>query len=297
MYIANPIYDTAFKYLMEDNKIAKKFISTIIHENVVELDLAAQEVEVETDQGLTVCHLDFVAKIAVGKDFKTVLIELQKAKLSTDIMRFRRYVGQHYQHPDNTYLEDDHLKARQIYCIFLLNHNIGYPGVPMLKVNPNVVDAATDKLLSSDKNEFVESLHHRSWIVQIPQLKEHRRNDVENLLSIFDQSHVLASNKRTLDVKEEDFSEEYRDMIRRLLRAYATPELRRRMEAEDDYLELLRENERKAAAAIARESAALVRESAALAALANKEREAAEATAALAAALAELEVLKKQQNK
>jgi hypothetical protein len=250
MYIANPIYDTAFKYMMEDNKIAKKFISTIIREDVVELNLAAQEVEIETDKGLMICHLDFVAKIATDDGFKTVIIELQKSKLASDIIRFRRYVGQHYQSTDNIYEDKGSMRGRQIYCIFLLNHSIGYPNVPMLEVDSNVIDTATGKQLSSARNEFVESLHHRSWIVQIPQLKEHRRNDIENLLSIFDQSNV-SSNKRTLDVNEEDFPEEYRDIIRRLLRAYATPEVRRRMEAEDDYLELLRDEERKAAAATA----------------------------------------------
>jgi hypothetical protein len=311
---------------MEDNKVAKKFISTIIGENVVELDLAAQEVQAKTERGLTVYHLDFVAKIAIDGGFKTVIIELQKAKLASDIMRFRRYVGQHYQDTNNLYRDNEgSLKARQIYCIFLLNHNIGYPNVPMIIVDPNVKDAATDKVLNSDQNEFIESLHHRSWIVQIPQLKAHRRNDIENLLSIFDQSHVVSSNKHMLDVKEEDFPEKYHDVVRRLLQAYATPEVCRTMEAEDDYLELLRDEERKAAAEAARADAAVAERDKAVAemdeavaekdataaerdeatakadkataALASKEREAAEAAAALATALAELEALKQQKSK
>jgi hypothetical protein len=37
MYIANPIYDVVFKYLMEDNKVAKKLISTIIGEKIIEI--------------------------------------------------------------------------------------------------------------------------------------------------------------------------------------------------------------------------------------------------------------------
>jgi hypothetical protein len=35
MYIANPIYDVVFKYLMEDNKVTKQFISVIIGEEVI----------------------------------------------------------------------------------------------------------------------------------------------------------------------------------------------------------------------------------------------------------------------
>ncbi|NIM16149.1 MAG: hypothetical protein GTO45_29450, partial [Candidatus Aminicenantes bacterium] len=65
MIIANPIYDTTFKYLMKNIKIAKGVISTILDEEIVKLDLKAQE-SVYKDkqrQKLTVYHLDFVAKI------------------------------------------------------------------------------------------------------------------------------------------------------------------------------------------------------------------------------------------
>ena len=37
MHIANPIYDVVFKYLMDDNKIAKLIISSIISEEIEEL--------------------------------------------------------------------------------------------------------------------------------------------------------------------------------------------------------------------------------------------------------------------
>ena len=40
MYIANPIYDVVLTYLMEDNKVAKQFISAIIGEQIEELEFA-----------------------------------------------------------------------------------------------------------------------------------------------------------------------------------------------------------------------------------------------------------------
>jgi hypothetical protein len=43
MYIANPIYDVVFKFMMEDNRVAKAFLSAIIQEKVTELDFVAQE--------------------------------------------------------------------------------------------------------------------------------------------------------------------------------------------------------------------------------------------------------------
>jgi hypothetical protein len=38
MHIVNPIYDTVFKFMMEDNRVAKAFLSAVIQETVVELD-------------------------------------------------------------------------------------------------------------------------------------------------------------------------------------------------------------------------------------------------------------------
>ena len=46
--IANPIYDVVFKYLMEDNAIAKLMVSSIIGEEVVWLDPRPQEYVTET---------------------------------------------------------------------------------------------------------------------------------------------------------------------------------------------------------------------------------------------------------
>ena len=69
MHIANPIYDVIFKYLLEDNKVAKLLLSAIIGETIEELGFSAQERMVEIDQvekekpPLTVCHFDFSAKI------------------------------------------------------------------------------------------------------------------------------------------------------------------------------------------------------------------------------------------
>ncbi|MDR1222556.1 MAG: hypothetical protein LBL07_06715 [Tannerella sp.] len=106
-------------------------------------------------------------------------------------------------------------------------------------------DVATDKPLQG-ANEFIRSLHHRSWIVQIEQLKDHRRTDLEKLLSIFDQEN-RTKNHHILHVDEAGFPEEYRSIIRRLRMAAESEEIQMEMEMEDDYVEELRDKERKIA--------------------------------------------------
>jgi hypothetical protein len=244
--------------MIEDNRVAKAFLSAIIGEEVLELDFASQEriIRVPSGKGeeiekapegsgknFTVCRFDFSARIATpGGGYKTVLIELQKAKLASDIMRFRRYVGLHYQNPDNSYGEGDSRKARQIYCIFLLGYDIGFPGSAVVSVDSVIRDVTTGKALSGP-NEFTDSLHHRSWIVQTEQLKYHRRTDLEKLLSIFDQDN-RTRNHHILNVDEDDFPEKYRPIIRRLRMASESEDMQIEMEMEDDYLKELQDKER-----------------------------------------------------
>lgn len=247
MFIANPIYDTVFKYMMSDTKVAKIFLSAIIEEKIVELDFASTERSLKPGakrsdinrelEELVVCRFDFAAKIKTGSgEYKTVTIELQKAKFATDIMRFRRYLGVMYQDADNT-SDKQRLKARQIYCIYLLNYDIGLSNSPVIKVDHIVSDQATGEELSN-KNEFIQSLNHKSWIVQIRQLKENRRNDLENLLSIFDQDNITKDN-HILNVNSENFSEEHKHIVRKLQEAYASSQIRDEMIMEDDYFKEL----------------------------------------------------------
>jgi hypothetical protein len=259
MHIANPIYDTVFKFMMEDNRVAKAFLSAIIQEEVVELDFASQERTVRAsskkeskretehpDINLTVCRFDFSAWIATSDGgFKTVLIELQKAKFASDIMRFRRYLGLHYQNPDNTCGSEGDRKARQIYCIFLLGHDIGIAGSPVIRVDSTARDVTTDEALNAS-NEFIRSLHHRSWIVQMEYLKYRRRTDLEKLLSIFDQEN-RTKNHHILNVDEDDFPEDYSFVIRRLRMACESERIQIEMEMEDDYFEEFRVKEREIA--------------------------------------------------
>jgi hypothetical protein len=242
MNIANPIYDTVFKYMMSDSRVAKSFLSAIIGEQIVELDITSTEYTLKkgveksqinsTLEQITVCRFDFAAKIETKNgDYKTVLIELQKAKFATDIMRFRRYLGTMYQSVENTY-DKRRVKARQIYCIYLLNYEIGLSDSPIIKVDYIVSDLTTGEKLDK-KNEFIESLNHKSWIVQVRQLKEKRRNELENLLSIFDQDNI-TEDKHILNIDERQFSEEHQHIIRKLREACESHSVRVEMQMEDD---------------------------------------------------------------
>ncbi|MFH0925186.1 MAG: hypothetical protein V1872_06075 [bacterium] len=248
MQIANPIYDIVFKYLMDDNKVAKLMISSIIEEDIIELQFLPKERHIELEkQALTVYRLDFSAKIKTKAGYKQVIIEIQKAKYPTDIMRFRRYLGEQYLNENNAIkrVEDNGKERKEaipILSIYLLGHTLEHTNVPVIMVKRNYTDRATRQEIK-EREEFIESLTHDSVIIQIPYLKAKRRNELEKLLSIFDQSN-RTSDQHILQIKEEDYPLEYRDVIRRLQRAIEEPKVRDNMDMEDEIVEELEDMER-----------------------------------------------------
>ncbi len=245
MQIANPIYDVVFKYLMEDNNIARLIISSIIKQNVLSLEFRPQERTVELQPGsLTVYRLDFSAKIETPQSPKTVLIELQKAKFPTDVIRFRKYLGEQYRSEQNIYkkkvirkhlgkmVEIEETKALPILSIYILGFPLEYFHVPVIRVQRECYnDATNEKLVGSE--EFIETLTHDGYIIQVPYLRDDLKTELEKMLSIFDQSKT-SLNHHILTIEEEDYPEKYHPIIRRLQHAAAEPVVRDQMDMEDE---------------------------------------------------------------
>lgn len=248
MKVANPIYDVVFKYLLDDKKIAKLIISKILDEEIISLDFRPTELKKKISaHSLTVFRIDFAATIKQADGSKKlVLIEIQKAKFHTDIMRFRKYLGSHYQDKNNVY-EDERTKkskALPIISLYFLGHKLDHTDAPVVKVHRKYIDLS-DRSELTNKEEFIESLTHDSYIIQIPQLKERRRNNLEILLSIFDQSLKLSGNDHFLNLDEDNYPKEFRVIIRRLLEAAAENDVCETMELEDEILDELKNLERK----------------------------------------------------
>ena len=245
--IANPIYDVVFKYLMNDDKVARLLLSAIIGREVISLEFRPTEHHFSVGELLAVLRMDFSARIIDEHGHQELIIlELQKAKLATDILRFRRYLGEQYSNKENIVREPKpeypYRKALPILSIYFLGHTLDHAKAPVLRVNRSYIDAATGEQIK-EKEEFIESLTHDSIIIQIPYLKGRRRTELEQLLSLFDQSSA-TDDRHLLNVNEEDLPERYRPMVRRLQKAIADPVVRQTMDAEDDLIEEFKDYQR-----------------------------------------------------
>jgi hypothetical protein len=262
MQIANPIYDVVFKYLMEDSKLAKLMISSIIGENIERLSFLPQEFVSNIEKpkkgekskakrnrsdSLTVYRLDFSAKIKTAEGYKNVIIELQKAKFPTDIMRFRSYLGQQFANKNNfqKIKIDNHIRKTglPIISIYFLGHKLDNTTASAIKVSRQYSDLITDEIIET-KESFIESLTLDSYVIQIPYLTDKRRSELEIMLSVFDQRNPVDNDRHILNVREEDFPLKYRPIIRKLQKAILDNEVKKRMDMEDGIIDELEDMER-----------------------------------------------------
>ena len=252
MRIANPIYDVVFKYLLDDERVARLVLSALLGQEVLELQFRPTEVRYEAPGAdsaqLLVLRMDFAATVRTEDGgHKLVLIEIQKARSAWDVQRFRRYLGTNYASPENVYLDAHGKKqALPIVTIYFLGENLELVDVPVLHVHRQYLDKASGSE-SAQADPFVEALTHDAIIVQISRLKHRRRTELERLLEVFDQGLASRSDPHLLDILEENFPEHHREVLRRLLRAGAESEVRNKMDVEDDMLAALQDQARESA--------------------------------------------------
>ena len=256
MRIANPLYDSVFKFLMEDPDCARTVIATITGLEIIRVDPRPTELLAEVGAGLLVYRLDFCAHVKLADGgFHLVLIEIQKAKESEDIMRFRRYLGEQYSSAANIVPDlppELPPVPMPVLSIYLLGHKLsGLPEVPVIKVERQQRDAITGDILPG-RSRFIECLTHDSFIIQIPNLHESARNSLERLLGFFDQHRKDPRDNHTLIIDESQVPTEFRPVLRRLSRAGESDEIRQKMTVEDEVLSSLLREERAKLAAIER---------------------------------------------
>ena len=249
MTIANPIYDTVFKYLMEDERIARTILSALLKENIVNVEVRPHEYTNGQKETLSIFRIDFGATVLKPNGEKQlILIELQKTWLPTETLRFRQYLGVHYQNPKNIVADSPDRHALPMVAVYLLGHTVGEIEDPVVYVRHEAFDYDDEPIVRGIPDKFIDSLNHDSIIVQIPRLHGRINNRLDKVLSIFDQSRVCHDNQHYLSVEDTAYETADSDMqpiIHRLLMAASNMEMRQNMNVEDEYYSIIKEQEGK----------------------------------------------------
>jgi len=250
---------------MEDTELARRLLGRIIGEEIVDLVVRPQEYSAPSEKhGVTIYRLDFKATIKLkskpqkkGKEkknwkpeYKTVLIELQKAKHRDDLMRFRRYLGDNYRKKDEVTGADGKMTAVELPIITV--YFLGFPMPPIetsvLKINRVYTDLITNKVLDV-QTEFIEKLTHDCFVILIPELPPKERSGLEKVLKVFNQTYSLSSDNKLLEISNEELTgDDLLELLADRLRKAATDEdilrgIEIEEEVEDTIDQFIRDNE------------------------------------------------------
>ena len=247
MIVANPIYDVVFKYLMEDERIARTVLSALLQKEVLEVHMRRNEYSNRSRDALSIFRIDFGATIHDDEGKRqTILIEIQKTQVDSELLRFRQYIGAQYDNKENMEGSGRVSHALPMIAVYLLGHTVGSIEAPVVYVDHQVYDYDKNIVEGGIDNPFVESLTHNSIIVQIPRLQGRINNRLYKVLSIFDQTHVVSEkDQQNIDIDPSVYrSDDYMaPILRKLMEASCDKNVRREMDVEDEFFSVLKNRE------------------------------------------------------
>lgn len=237
--LANPIYDSVFKYLMEDERIARTVLSALLKKEVVSVELRRHEHPNVTRHEISMFRIDFAARVKEDDGtVKLILIELQKTWLDTETLRFRQYLAAQYNAEENMVKEEgERSHALPMVAVYLLGHRVGDVEEPVVYVNHVARDYDGNEVEEGMNDPFIGSLVHDSIIVQLPLLQGKINNRLYRVLSVFDQTNRDKTNRHYVKLDERNYEgdNDLMYLINRLTQATVDADLREDMKEEDLY--------------------------------------------------------------
>ena len=238
-YVANPIYDSVFKFLMEDERIAKTVLTALLKKEVVSVEMRRHEHPNITRDNISMFRIDFAARVREEDgSVRLILIELQKTWLDTETLRFRRYLAAQYNAEENMIKEGEGKGyAVPMVAVYLLGHRVGDIDKAVVYVNHKALDYDGKEVENGMDDPFINSLTHDSILVQIPLLHGKINNRLDKVLSVFDQSQRDKKNQQMLWLEGDKYKDDSDMMyiVHRLGLATMSADIRQEMNDEDEY--------------------------------------------------------------
>ena len=233
MLIANPIYDTVFKHLLENEKVAKFFISTLLGKTVHSIVVRSPEhthIDPKDDR-LKLLRMDFTVEIEEKDGQRNkIIIEMQKGdKYNIDLIRFRKYLGHEYM--------SDILPITSIYVL-----GFHLPGLETacLRIGRDYYDLIEEREIDASA-KFVESLTHECYIVQTPLITGRLKTPLDRLLSVFEQRNFTDKSEAAKRYDYPISDDGVKEMTEILNYLGTDPEGRKELDKERYYREYLQE--------------------------------------------------------
>ena len=243
--IANPIYDAAFKYLMDDPRVAKTIVAAILKikkSDILELMPDRNEISIYKKDDVRACRLDFTVRIKTEKGIKAIYIELQKAWSKGEMQRFRSYLAAQYDQSSNVGADNYPLP---ILSIYIVGENVDNLGEAVTYITRRYYNQEGVEINKDCPSWFVECLSHDMVVIQVPKIKAKPDSTLDKLLTFFDQRKKVPNYNQLInydindyDIPDIDLFDDMNFVARRLERAFVSEEVRIQMCLEDKAYEI-----------------------------------------------------------
>jgi hypothetical protein len=206
--IANPIYDTVFRKLMENLQIVKIFLSVILERQVTAVDVLPQKFTYKEEKEAikkagkivpySIYRGNFIATVPTESgEYQKILVEIRKSLETLNIYQFRKYLGEQYIET-NTVIVDNVNKGLEfpVTTIYMIGHKL-----TEIKCSCRTyTDTLTNETVA-EKDDFVEKLTHDFSVIHAGKITDDRPvTRLEKLLSIFEQRYFFESSSEAVKV-------------------------------------------------------------------------------------------------
>ena len=234
MIIANPIYDVVFKKMMENERIAKFFIGTLLNKTIESITVKPQEFTYQDKlTALAVFRLDFIAVIKEQDgSSRKILIEIQKAQNHFDLMRFRNYLAEQYK-KEEFIDKTDGSQPLSITTIYILGYPLKEIKTACVHVERQYKDLINNAILT-ERNDFIEKLTHDSYIIQVKRITGRYQSSLDKVLSIFEQNHFVYDNTIVKEYLHEVDEKHMEEIIQVLHYSGTDPKTKAEIETEQE---------------------------------------------------------------
>jgi len=245
MKVLNPLFDSVFKYLLEDLEIAKALVQAIIKQDITELTPAPQEssdfkIKLKYNQ-IGMIRQDYVAviksKTPDGEElYEKVMIEVQKSPIAPEITRFRNYIADKYRKKSTIEGEEQHLPIKTIYLIEQ-TFNDDLPAV--LGRKGCYFDELENQPYQGKRDNIVELFAHDAWFIQTEKLPKDFKDNLMYVLSVFTPWYRHSRNDRYINLPDDEILRKKHQILERIYRrleaATGDNEINTGVEIELDY--------------------------------------------------------------
>ncbi len=246
MKILNPLYDWAFKYLLDNNDLAKKFLSAILKQNVTHLETRNIELPLLKEGNPFYTRFDFKAIIETNGKTEEVLIELQKYRSTDPVSRFRTYLGESYM-KEETYKDADgnsHSSTLPLIAVYILGYCPAEFTVPYVIIRNKIYNGLNETELAIE-SPMVKQLTHNAYflITTPPKDYEWHGSRQEAIIRLFRQKLRNEERNTIYELEKTPEDEVARELANYLNLGTQEEVIIKQLRAEEEYYEKIGELE------------------------------------------------------